>query len=59
MDNEKKAKILDYMKDHAETLLKGKVKDIMNYSAEQIILAKYDSTQFMKAYNEAKRRLDN
>ena len=56
MDNNKKARILDYMKQHAKTLLDGDVKDITSYTPEQIILAKYDAQQFMKCFKEAIKR---
>ena len=57
MEDNKKAKILDYMKKHAETLLNGEVKDIGLYSPEQIILAKYDAQQFMKCFKEAEKKV--
>jgi len=57
MEAKEKAKVLDYMLNHARTLLDGKVKDIDNYSAENIILAKYDANQFIKAFEIAKKEV--
>lgn len=47
MNNLQKAKVLDYMISHANTLLNGEVKDIDSFSAEKIILAKYSAQQFL------------
>lgn len=58
MEDKEKAKVLDYMLNHARTLLDGKLKDIDNYSAENIILAKYDANQFIKAFENAKKEVN-
>ena len=57
MEEKDKAKVLDYMLNHAKTLLDEKVKDIDNYSAENIILAKHDANQFIKAFENAKKEV--